>query len=353
MTSALERHAPLAEDRARMLAQIGPAWETLEGDVFLTGGTGFVGSWLLEALLAAIDAGRVGSRVHVLTRDPAAFERRRPHLALHPAMRLHRGDVRDFGDLPLRPALVIHGATEASASLNAADGRTMLETIVDGTRRTLAFAEATGARRVLLLSSGAVYGPQPAALPLVDETYGGGPSCVDPLSAYAEGKRMAELRAVLSQRAGGPEVLIARLFAFVGPYLPIDRHFAAGNFVRDALDGGPIRIQGDGTPLRSYLYGADMAAWLWTILLRGEPGRPYNVGSEAAIAIADLARAIAVAAGPTISVEIAQTPRCGELPARYVPATARARQELGLHEAVGLEEAIARTLAWHRGGGDG
>ena len=142
--------------------------------------------------------------------------------------------------------------------------------------------------------------------------------------------------------------MIARLFAFVGPRLPLDAHYAVGNFIRDALDGNSIRISGDGTPFRSYLYAADLSIWIWTILFRGVPALPYNVGSTRAITISELARIVQSISQTSSGIEIAANPIPGLPAQRYVPATTRAEQGLGLEALISLEEGVRRTFDWHR-----
>ena len=331
----------LDEDLAAIDRQLAPHWPQLAGArIFMTGGTGFIGRWMLEALA------RSGRDVELvlLSRDPDAFAVRAPHLARR--FQLVAGDISNFVAPPGRYTHIIHAATDASAALNADDPRRMFDTIVTGTRRALDLAVERRARRFLFLSSGAVYGIQPPDVCHVDEDWQGGPDPRDPKSAYGEGKRAAELLCAIYGRQFGLDVVTARIFALLGPLLSLDIHFAAGNFIRDAMAGRPIRIESAGTAVRSYLYAADLTAWLWLMLLRAPRGATYNAGSEEAVSIADLARRVAaIVGGP--GVEICGQSDPGWNPGRYVPSTALIRKQLGALPTVGLDEAIRRTAIFN------
>jgi dTDP-glucose 4,6-dehydratase len=325
-------------------------WEEMRGErLFITGGTGFFGCWLVESFCHVNRALGLGARATVLTRGPAKFAAKCPHLAGDPAITLHAGDVRSFEFPAGEFRFVIHAATEASARQAAGEPMEMLSTILAGTERTLKFADQCGARKFLLTSSGAVYGRQPAEISHLPESYDGAP---DAGNVYAEGKRAAELMCSEHQRVARAkgvefEAKIARCWAFCGPHLPLDTHFAIGNFIGDVLAGRPISIAGDGTPRRSYLYAADLAVWLWTILFRAPELLAINVGSGRDVSILELAESVAATLAPATEIHVAKQAVPGALPARYVPSVERAEELLGLRETVGLEEAIRRTAAWH------
>lgn len=343
------RGRPLPEqDLDHVLQYTKDAWEELRGGrLFVTGGTGFFGRWMLESFLRANDEMRLGAEAIVLTRDPRAFAESAPHVAEHPAILLHPGDVASF-DLP-SPACshILHMATETA--LDGLPAASFL-TATRGTERVLDLAVRDGAQKLLLTSSGAVYGPQPPDCERIPEDFAGAPRPEDPLAGYAHGKRAAEFLCAAAAAQTGLQVKIARCFAFVGPMLPLDSNFAIGNFIRDALAGRPIEVTGDGTSRRSYLYAADLAVWLWTILFRGESGRPYNVGSEDDLSIADLARLVVQVVRPDVPIRIAGTQVDGARPARYVPSTARASRELDTHARVALDDAIQHTANWYSAG---
>jgi dTDP-glucose 4,6-dehydratase len=340
---------PLSVDLHHVLTHTADFWEELHGQrMFITGGTGFVGSWLLESFIWARDVLGTDSEALVLTRQPDAFRSKVPHIATHPGVRLIEGDIRTFTFPKDACAYVIHAASEVAINAAPCDDFAVLDDIILGTRRVLEYARSGGARKLLFVSSGAVYGRQPLSISHLSEEYTGGPTLSDPYSAYGEAKRVGELMCVLEGRRSCFETKIARGFAFVGPYLPIDARFAIGNFLRDALNGVAIRVTGDGTPRRSYLYAADLAIWLWTILFKGAPARPYNVGAVVDRSIAEVARIVASSVAPEVPVIVEHKPHGASIPERYVPDTHRSQEELGLREWINLQESVIRTLAWHR-----
>ncbi len=336
---------PLPEpDLDHVVEHVGDAWEALRGArLFITGGTGFFGGWMAESLLHADARLGLGVRAHLLTRHPERFRAAVPHVADHPSITLCAGDIRDFAFPDADFSTILHMATETELRGSAS---TSFTTAVSGTARVLELAARCGAQRLLLTSSGAVYGTQPPELERIGEDYPGAPRPEDPAAGYGHGKRAAEFLCAAASADTGLEVKIARCFAFVGPLLPLDANFAIGNFIRDAMAGGPVRVAGDGTPRRSYLYAADLAIWLWTILVRGATCHPYNVGSDEDISVAYLARLVAEVLAPDAIVEIGLSPTPRSRRAGYVPSTRRAVGELGLGQLISLREAIRRTAEW-------
>ena len=335
-------------DLDEILAATRPLWEEMRGErIFLSGGTGFFGCWLVESFLHANRELELGATVTVLTRRPESFLTKCPHLRGVAGLELLTGDVRDFTLPSGTYRFVIHAATEASARQMAEHPHQMLSTILAGTEHMLSFAAVAGTRKFLFTSSGAIYGTQPSDIGHMPETYPGAPDPLMQSSVYGEGKRAAELMCALAASAD-LEIKIARCYAFIGPHLPLDTHFAAGNFLGDALAGRTIKIAADGSSVRSYLYAVDLATWLWTMLFRAPSMRAYNVGSEDAVTVLELASATARAVNPAITVEVGQPIDPKLVTHRYVPSTERAREELGLRQTISLNEALRRTAAWHR-----
>lgn len=338
------------DDLQNVLSHTRSVWKQLQGKrIFVTGGTGFFGKWLLESFAFANAELELGAELVALTRRRQQFLEELPHLAERDDIRFHDGDVRSFDFPDGMFDYILHAATDASATLNENDPRAMFDVIVGGTKRLLDFAERSKARRLLLTSSGAVYGKQPRGMMHVAEDFSGGPDPFSRTAAYGEGKRVAEWLCGDAHRQTGLEVAVARCFAFVGPFLPLDQHFAIGNFLNDALRGGPIVVNGTGRDLRSYMYAADLTIWLWSILAHGRPCHPYNVGSDTAMSIAEVAQSVANLAGCNVDVR-GKSQTSADSVSCYVPSIERARDELGLSMTTNYQTAIERTFNWYRDG---
>lgn len=322
--------------------------------ILITGGTGFFGRALLrhfdaEARRLPSGCPQDFSEIIVLSRNPDAFANRYPDLAHAPWLRWARADVNKRQTLEAVLAgetvnAVLHAATD-STDARALSPVEKLDQIVEGTRNVLDLAVRLRAHRFLLTSSGGVYGPQPANMVQIQESYGGMPDPLQMSSTYGVGKRIAEHLCFLYAQCHGLETVIARCFAFVGQDLPFDAHFAIGNFIRDALQKPSIEVGGDGTPVRTYMDQRDLAQWLMVLLKRGRSGQAYNVGSDEEITIRDLAVKVRDLLAPGKPVHIAGTTAVTNFRNRYVPSLTKVRFELGLDFDYTLDDAIQVAAA--------
>jgi dTDP-glucose 4,6-dehydratase len=315
--------------------------------ILLTGGTGFVGKSLLSTAkdLQAHTSSQI--EIVVPTRQLSADHVQSAVAIGCPNVSWIEGDFLnetvDVGHIDM----IIHAATPASARLNAENPAEMMRINVEAMQSVLRYSN--GNTPLLFTSSGAVYGSQHQTISHIAEGDVEPSPPIEQLSAYAQGKQVAE-RMCRDAGAGGQcSPIIARLFAFGGEYLPRDTHFAIGNFIQNALDRKHIVIQGDGRARRSYLYGADMATWLWSALAHGgEHGEPLHIGSEHSVSILELAQTVAAVSGevldyvPEIIVEKEIDPL--EPIHQYVPANAHTRELLQVSEWTPLEEIIRRTM---------
>lgn len=339
----------LTDDLNYILMHTNSVWEALRNqNIFITGGTGFFGSWLLESFVWINGKLQLNAHAVVLTRKPQDFAKKCPHLISHSSLSFHEGDITNFkfphGDF----SHVIHAATDANAQPTDNEALATLDTIVEGTKHILKFAAQCHAKRFLLISSGAVYGKQPSHVSHLTEDHLTTHDITKSSSFYGLGKITAEHVTSLYARQYQFDITIARCFAFVGPYLPLNSRFAIGNFIYNRLTNTPLLVTGDGTPIRSYLYAADLAICLWNILFKGKNGCTYNVGSDQAISIAELAKLIAELQEPYLPLKINQVPDLSRQPMRYVPDVTRLKTELNVPEPVPLKDAIMRTYNWYR-----
>jgi nucleoside-diphosphate-sugar epimerase len=315
-------------------------WSGFDGrSMLLTGATGFFGLWLIEFFDWLRRNRSWDGALHLLTRDREKVLDRYPIYRQRPWIQLVGGDIRSFSPPAQKIDFFVHGATDTSAEMGRRP-QELLDVIYGGTRHVLDIAAQSDCKRILFISSGAVYGPidRPER---VSEACRTAPDVLSTASAYGEGKRIGEALGAFAAQSASFEMVIARCFAFVGAGLPLHAHFAIGNFIRDALENKPILLNSTGKSWRSYLYAADLVIWLMTLLLRGRSSTAYNVGSDQILDIWTTACLVRDVLSPSLSVTVA--PNALTTTTYYVPSIERARTELGLDVWTSPELAVRRT----------
>jgi len=338
------------EDLEHIFENTQDIWESFRGkSIFLTGGTGFFGKWLLESFIYINEKLELNATITTLTRNPEAFLLEYPFYKEHTnIVHFVKGDILTYDfNLEEKFQFIIHAATAASESLNKSNPLLMMDTITIGTRRVLDFAITQPIEGFLFISSGAIYGKQPWNVSHIREEDSFKVDINNPNTAYAEGKRIAELYCSTYFDKNNLPIKIARCFAFVGPYLPLDTHFAIGNFISNVLKNEDIIIKGDGSTIRSYMYASDLMIWLWRILVKGEINQPYNVGSDEAVSIKELAEKINEISNFKVSVKILGLSVQKEHIDIYCPSITKANT-INAQIKIQLIESIIKTLNFNK-----
>jgi UDP-glucuronate decarboxylase len=322
-------------------------WSELNGEsIFITGGTGFFGTSLLYSLLRVRKTQPLDIKITLLTRNISVFSKKHPLLFTSDFIDCLEGDIRNFAFPEKKYSKIFHLATtSATETFNGEDQLNKYKLLVDGTERLMQFAGKCGVKKVLFTSSGIVYGELLDGITSVDESYSGAPSTIVANSALAHGKRSAEFLISYYADKYNFDYVIARCFSFVGPDLPLDIHYAVGNFIFDALYKDVIEVKGDGLAVRSYLDTNDLIVWLLRLMSRKCDHNIYNVGSDQQISISKLAHLISEVISPNKKIKI-----CGDSNHSignfnrdyYVPNIDRIRLEHKVNIWTDLRESIGK-----------
>jgi len=357
-------------DLEHILTAAAEELEILAGKhVLITGGAGFLGYYLVGALIECNRRREPARRTHVTVLDnyvrgvPAWLRlwEEESHL------RLLAHDIRE--PLPEERGhadFIVHAAGIASPTFYREHPIETMDANVGGLRflldHCIAVRESTHpVEGFLFFSSSEIYGdPTPDAIP-TPETYRGNVSCTGPRACYDESKRYGETLCVNFARQHSLPITIARPFNNYGPGLKITDRRLIPDLARDVLAGRDITLFSDGSATRTFCYSADAIVGYLKVLTRGRAGESYNIGSEGPeISVADLAERISGAArrlfgygGSIVYAQSAEAEYLVDNPNRRCPLIAKARTDLGFEPLVELDDGLERSLVWYTGNPEG
>ena len=314
-------------------------------NLFITGGTGFLGRCLVESVLELEKTFSLGCSVTILSRDPDAFLNRLPHLKANPHLDFIKGDIRTFDAPKKRMTHILHGAASQDTKLNLNNQLDLFEVIVGGLKRVLDYASSCRPERILTLSTSNIYGTgQVSASPVFE----GAALSPDPYSqnaAYIEGKRSAEFLCAHHASRTLTHMPVARIFNQIGPHIPLQPSNVAGDFIKSVLQNRPLVLLSDGSSFRSYMYCTDFAVWILTLLLKGQ-SKAYHVGGEEGLHLFEMANKIA----GQYNLEVQSVcPISRDLHCKgVIPSTRRVFEEFGLTCEVDFMQALGKTVDWYR-----
>jgi len=314
--------------------------------IFVAGGTGFIGSWIAEFIAFLNDNYKFNTSLIILSRNTDSFKEQMKHLSSRSNIQFISRDIRNINELPPDISFIIHAAASPDNRSHVSNPIEMISTITKGTDNLIDSAfKLPNLKKFLYLSSGQVYGKSITKNELISESDFGQLDCNKITAIYPEAKRLAEATCCAYSSQYKLPIVIARPFSFIGPYQSLSKPWAINNFINDAINNRTIRIIGNGEPVRSFMYPADLVVWILKILLSGKMNTAYNVGSPYGISLKDAAEKIVHLAQTNVKIDIKFNNNDSY---RFVPDIKLCENELGLKINYNIEDAMRRSIAWFR-----
>ncbi|MDP3399241.1 MAG: NAD-dependent epimerase/dehydratase family protein [Bacteroidales bacterium] len=314
--------------------------------LLIVGGTGFIGSWIAELIAYLNDNYQFNTSLVILARNIDSFKEGKNHLASRKDFQYISQDIRNINELPRDISYIIHAAASPDNRNHVSNPLETISTITKGTDNLIDSAfKLPYLKKFQYLSSGQVYGKSKSRNGLITESDFGPLDCNKVTAIYPEAKRLAEATCCAYSSQYKLPIVIARPFSFIGPYQSLSKPWAINNFINDALNNTTIRIIGNGEPIRSYMYPADLAVWLLKILISGKINTAYNVGSPYGISLKDVSKIIMNIAQSNATIDIRFN---NSDMSRYVPDTTLCEKDLGLQINYNIEDTIRRSIAWFK-----
>jgi nucleoside-diphosphate-sugar epimerase len=305
--------------------------------LLVIGGTGFFGKSILDFFQRNLLEKWEVDNLIIMARNPDELQKNHSQL-ITSKVKLLKGDIATINELPFADYVIHTAASTDARNYHLAPLKERFN-IIRGTLNYCELAKKFHQKsKIVYVSSGAVYGPQPHDLEKIPENFIflDADQLHENKRDYAYAKRDSE-KAIIDLGLSGLNVSIARCFAFVGHWLPLNQHFAIGNFINDGLHNRKIKVNTTHKVYRSYMYADDLVEWLMTIAEKSNASCPiYNVGSDQEILINDLALKI----GNLFNQEVDYEPFTSDYIDRYIPDISKAKKELNLN----LEYDLIRTI---------
>ncbi len=307
--------------------------------LLILGGTGLFGKTLLPALVKEIEENNINTKITIVTRNKSNA------LANIPVLKKTIFDLIEFDFLlgsefgfNLKCSYILHmAATAAQDTFSGISQIKKYQLLVNSTNFVSKLINYRSVKRVVFVSSGIAYGD----VAEYREGIFGHINHLDPSSSLALGKVSAEyiLKNICDQT--DTELSIARCFSFISKFLPLDIHYAIGNFVKAAIDGEDIIIRGDGKDIRSYQHVEDAVDWISYLITNEKPPLIMNIGSDESLSIENLALLVKklVNQNCKILVQNKKPPKDNRRRLSYVPCLNLA-YKLGLEQTKSLEYSI-------------